>query len=58
VIPEVLSLSAALALLRGAATARTIGLAAAAFGLIGTPVGIALGAFTAAILLPERSSTA
>jgi hypothetical protein len=54
----VFSLLASFALMGGGGSARTLGLTAAAFGLIGTPLGIALGAFTVAILLPipERNS--
>ncbi len=51
-ISAALSLLAAMALLRGAASARTLGLAAAAFGMLGTPPGVALGVFTVAILFP------
>jgi hypothetical protein len=58
VISGIVSLLGALALLRGGAAARFLGLTAAAFGLIGTPAGIALGAFTVAILLPENAYTA
>jgi hypothetical protein len=53
-ISGVLSLLAAVTLLQGAASSRSLGLAAAAFGLLGPPLGIALGAFTVAILLPPR----
>jgi hypothetical protein len=51
-ISAALSLLAAGALLRGAASSRTLGLAAAAFGMLGTPPGVALGVFTVAILYP------
>lgn len=56
-ISGVLSLLAAVALLQGAASSRSLGLAAAAFGLLGPPLGIALGAFTVAILFPLRTDT-
>jgi hypothetical protein len=51
-ISAALSLLAAGALLRGASSSRTLGLAAAAFGMLGTPPGVALGVFTVAILYP------
>jgi hypothetical protein len=51
-ISAALSLLAAGALLRGAASSRTLGLAAAAFGMLGTPPGVALGVFTVAVLFP------
>jgi hypothetical protein len=49
------SLLAAFTLIGGAAVARRLGLIAA-FGLLGTPLGAALGAFTVAILLPQVSA--
>ncbi len=55
-ISAVLSLLAAVALLQGAASSRSLGLVAAAFGLLGPPLGVVLGAFTVAIVLPLRSS--
>jgi hypothetical protein len=51
-ISAALSLLAAIALMRGAGSSRTLGLAAAVFGMLGTPPGIALGVFTVAALLP------
>lgn len=48
------SLLAAGALLQGAGSSRKLGLIAAAFGMLGTPPGIALGVFTVAILYPSR----
>jgi hypothetical protein len=39
--------------MRGAAAARRWGLVAAFFGLINGPLGIALGAFTVAALMPR-----
>ncbi|HVB56910.1 MAG TPA: hypothetical protein VNE63_10825 [Candidatus Acidoferrales bacterium] len=53
-ISAVLSLLAGVALMQGAAASRTLGLFAAAFGMLGTPPGIALGVFTVAILFPLR----
>jgi hypothetical protein len=54
-ISALLSLLAAVALLQGSASSRTLGLTAAAFGLMGPPLGIVLGAFTIAILFPLRT---
>ena len=51
-ISAALSLLAGMALMRGAASSRTLGLAAAVFGMLGTPPGIALGVFTVAVLFP------
>ncbi len=51
-ISAALSLLAAMALMRGAASSRKIGLAAAVFGMLGTPPGVALGVFTVAVLFP------
>jgi len=56
-ISAALSLLAAMALMRGAASLRTLGLAAAAFGMLGTPPGIALGVFTVALLFPTGAAT-
>jgi len=47
------SLAAGFALMRGAASSRKFGLIAAAFGMLGTPPGVALGAFTVAMLYPQ-----
>jgi hypothetical protein len=49
------SFLAAISFMRGGAALRTWGLVAAAFGLLGPPVGVALGAFTVALLLPART---
>ena len=46
------SFAAGFALMRGAASSRKLGLIAAAFGLLGAPPGVALGAFTVAMLYP------
>jgi hypothetical protein len=46
------SLAAGFALMRGAGSSRRLGLIAAAFGLLGAPPGVALGAFTLAMLYP------
>lgn len=53
-ISGVLSILAAAALMKGAGSSRKLGLLAATFGLLGAPPGVALGAFTVAILLPVR----
>src|SRR5579862_7833237 len=45
-ISAALSFFAAFALMGGTRSARTAGLLAAAFGLLGAPPGVALGAFT------------
>jgi hypothetical protein len=50
------SLLAAFTLMGGARSSRTLGLIAAAFGMLGTPPGVALGVFTVAMLFPMRSS--
>jgi hypothetical protein len=52
IISACLSFAAAFAFMRGGSSLRTWGLLAAAFGLLGAPPGIALGAFTVALLLP------
>jgi hypothetical protein len=46
------SFAAGFALMRGASSSRKLGLIAAAFGLLGAPPGVALGAFTVAMLYP------
>lgn len=46
------SLLAAFTLMSGSGAARRLGLIAAAFGMLGTPPGIALGVFTVAMLFP------
>src|ERR1700722_19889718 len=51
-ISAAFSLLAAFALLGGAAAGRRLGLIAAAFGMLGTPPGVALGVFTVAMLFP------
>jgi len=56
-ISAVLSLLAATALLRGAESSRSMGLAAAVFGMLGTPPGVVLGVFTVGILLPMGAPT-
>ena len=52
------SFAAGFALMRGASSSRTLGLIAAAFGLLGAPPGIALGAFTVAMLYPLGAASA
>jgi len=51
-ISAVLSFLAGVSLMQDAGSSRSLGLAAAVFGILGTPPGIALGVFTVAILLP------
>ena len=48
------SLLAAFTLMGGARSSRTLGLIAAAFGMLGTPPGVALGVFTVAMLFPMQ----
>ncbi|MGH9691406.1 MAG: hypothetical protein ACRD4C_10065 [Candidatus Acidiferrales bacterium] len=56
-ISAVLSLLAGVALMQGTAASRTLGLLASAFGMLGTPPGVALGVFTVAILFPLRGES-
>jgi hypothetical protein len=51
-ISAAFSLLAAFALMSGARSSRKLGLIAAAFGMLGTPPGVALGVFSVAILFP------
>jgi hypothetical protein len=55
-ISAALSLLAAGSLFYGAASSRTLGLAAAVLGMLGTPPGIALGVFTVAVLFEREES--
>ena len=48
----VIAIIAGLALMSGGASARKLGIIAAFFGLIGGPLGIALGAYTLVMLVP------
>ncbi len=48
------SFLAAISFMRGSSALRTWGLVAAAFALLGPPLGIALGSFTVALLFPVR----
>ena len=48
----VIAIIAGLALMSGGASARKLGIIAAFFGLIGDPLGIALGAYTLVVLVP------
>ena len=57
-ISAAFSLLAAFALLGGAAAGRRLGLIAAAFGMLGTPPGVALGVFTVAMLFPMNGTQA
>jgi hypothetical protein len=54
-ISALFSLLAAGALMQGAGASRSLGLIAAAFGMLGTPPGVALGVFTVARLYPKGS---
>jgi hypothetical protein len=53
VIACIISILAGIALMQGSPSARNWGLVAAFFGLTNGPLGIALGAFTVAVLLPH-----
>lgn len=48
----VIAILAGLAMMSGGATGRKLGIVAAIFGLIGGPLGIALGAYTLVVLVP------
>ena len=52
------SLLAAFTLIGGARSSRAVGLIAAAFGMLGTPPGVALGVFTVAMLFPMQRAVA
>ena len=54
----VIAILAGLALMSGGASARKLGIVAAFFGLIGGPLGIALGAYTLVVLVPADARTA
>jgi hypothetical protein len=54
----VIAILAGLALMSGGASARRLGIVAAFFGLIGGPLGIALGAYTLVVLVPADARTA
>jgi hypothetical protein len=56
-IAAIFSFLAAMALMQGSGSGRRLGLIAAFFGLISGPLGIALGAFTAAILIPQKGES-
>jgi len=53
-ISAAFSLLAAFTLIGGTRSSRTLGLIAAAFGMLGTPPGVALGVFTVAMLFPMQ----
>src|SRR5277367_1575997 len=55
IVAGVISIIAGLALMSGGASARTLGLLAAFFGLINGPLGIALGAYTLVVLIPANA---
>jgi len=52
IVAGIVALIAGILLLAKGQSARTIGLVASFFGLTGGPLGIALGVFTVAILMP------
>jgi hypothetical protein len=52
-IAAIFSFLTAVALLQSSSSERRLGLVAGFFGLISGPLGIALGAFTVAILIPQ-----
>jgi hypothetical protein len=52
-VAAAVSILGAMALLQGSLSARRLGLIAAFFGLISGPLGVALGVFTVAILMPQ-----
>lgn len=55
-IAAVFSFLAAMGLIQGSRLGRRLGLVAAFFGLTSGPLGIALGAFTVAILIPQATA--
>jgi hypothetical protein len=56
----IIAILAGLSMMFGGASARKLGIVAAFFGLIGGPLGIALGAYTLVVLVPSggRASAA
>jgi len=52
-VAAIFSFLAAMTLMQGARSGRRLGLIAAFFGLVSGPLGVALGAFTVAILIPQ-----
>ena len=54
----VIAILAGLVLMSGGASARKLGIVAAFFGLIGGPLGVALGAYTLVVLVPADARTA
>jgi hypothetical protein len=57
IVAGILALLAAIALLGGAGSSRTLALAASFFALIDGPIGIALGAYTLVVFVPRGSAT-
>jgi hypothetical protein len=55
IIAGVISIIAGLTLMSGGASGRRLGLLAAFFGLTNGPLGIALGAYTLAVLVPANA---
>jgi hypothetical protein len=53
----IIAIIAGLALMSGGASARKLGIVAALFGLIGGPLGIALGAYSLVVLVPPDART-
>jgi hypothetical protein len=58
IVAGVISIIAGLGLMSSGASARTLGLVAAFFGLTNGPLGIALGAYTLVVLVPAVSHNA
>jgi hypothetical protein len=56
ILAGVVSIIAGLGLMSSGASARTLGLVAAFFGLINGPLGIALGAYTLVVLVPVSTA--
>jgi len=57
IIAGILALLAAIALLGGTGSSRTLALVAGFFALINGPLGIALGAYTLVVFVPRGSAT-
>jgi hypothetical protein len=57
IVAGIVSIIAGLALMSGGGSSRSLGLAAAFFGLINGPLGIALGAYTLVVLVPAAGHT-
>jgi hypothetical protein len=57
IVAGIFALLAAIALLGGAGSSRTLALVASFFALIDGPLGIALGAYTLVVFVSSRSAT-